>query len=224
MEIELNNLQNHINRYLNSSKFKNSNEARVQHRLSTGGTIALKDVDNIVLTFGNEYTGQGTSKVMRLRKRWSQTEINGWITGFKTWALKWLTDHFGDGTKFEQFTARSILSHHQTNTSKVGKTIYSCIVEFTFNPEALRRDSLMPEVYPEGVDNIFKLFAHGYNFTYKTNGSVISKRVHGIWRHNLTYALAVREPDYVLNTLVEEYNIIHALEGIHAEVGTIYND
>jgi len=66
----------------------------------------------------------------------------------------------------------------------------------------LHRESLRPDLYPDGLDNIVLLFAHGYN---------ARNPVMGQWKNSRSYphiilSLQRREPNNFLQEAVEEFN------------------
>lgn len=66
--------------------------------------------------------------------------------------------------------------------------------EITLNPAAIRRDSLYPEKYPEGIENIVLHFAHGWN----ANGTV-----YGSWHGKVVPSRETRSPnDYLKNAVL----------------------
>lgn len=70
---------------------------------------------------------------------------------------------------------------------------YQCTISFDTN---LHRDSLVPDAYPNGIDNIVKLFIRGYS----ASGSVV-----GTW-HGIdgVHSLRKREPkNFVKNAAIE---------------------
>lgn len=71
------------------------------------------------------------------------------------------------------------------------------MINISFSSEALQRDSLVPESYPEGVPDIIALFVHGYN----AHGSVF-----GEWHGNNHVSLRHREPNDFMARAVEEFN------------------
>lgn len=76
-------------------------------------------------------------------------------------------------------------------------------MKISFDDEALKRQSLRPDLYPEGLQNIILLFAHGYH----TN-----KPIYGVW-HKETGDVRVRgrrdrEPNNYLHEAINEFNIL----------------
>lgn len=76
----------------------------------------------------------------------------------------------------------------------------SMLVELNFRPEALERESLDPEKYPEGVDNIIRLFSHGYT----AHGDVV-----GMWHGHEQWNLRHRNADPFMQNAVDEFNALH---------------
>lgn len=71
--------------------------------------------------------------------------------------------------------------------------------DIILNAAALRRESLYPEKYPEGVDNIVLHFVHGWhakNYAY------------GVWRDRSSFTVSRKdkEPDSFLEDVVNEFN------------------
>ncbi len=81
----------------------------------------------------------------------------------------------------------------------------SMLVELSFRPEALERESLDPEKYPEGVDNIIRLFSHGYT----AHGDVW-----GMWHGHEQWNLRHRAADPFMQDAVDEFNALHGGAGV----------
>lgn len=81
----------------------------------------------------------------------------------------------------------------------------SMLVELNFRPEALERESLDPEKYPEGVDNIIRLFSHGYT----AHGDVV-----GMWHGHEQWNLRHRNADPFMQNAVDEFNALHGGAGV----------
>lgn len=81
----------------------------------------------------------------------------------------------------------------------------SMLVELNFRPEALERESLDPDKYPEGVDNIIRLFSHGYT----AYGDVV-----GIWHEHEQWNLRHRSADPFMQNAVDEFNALHGGAGV----------
>ena len=74
------------------------------------------------------------------------------------------------------------------------------VLSIGFNEEALRRESLVPDKYPEGISNIIKLFITGYD----ARGAV-----YGVWKGNgdeEIWGLRHRDPNDFMDKAVEEFN------------------
>ena len=74
------------------------------------------------------------------------------------------------------------------------------VVSIGFNEEALKRESLDPVRYPEGVENIVKLFITGYN---------ARASVYGVWKghgEEEIWSLRHRDPNSFMDDAVEEFN------------------
>lgn len=74
-------------------------------------------------------------------------------------------------------------------------------IVLSFDEESLRRESLYPEKYPEGLNDIVLLFTKGYT---------ASNYVHGVWK-NSSYSGEIvgrisRPPDDFLQKAVDEFN------------------
>ena len=73
-------------------------------------------------------------------------------------------------------------------------------ISISFNEDALRRESLDPDRYPEGVSNIVKLFINGYD----ARGAV-----YGVWKGHgdeEIWSLRHRDPNDFMEKAVEEFN------------------
>lgn len=81
----------------------------------------------------------------------------------------------------------------------------SMLVELSFRQEALERKSLDPEKYPEGVDNIIRLFSRGYT----AHGDVV-----GMWHGHEQWNLRHRAADPFMQNAVDEFNALHGGAGI----------
>lgn len=81
----------------------------------------------------------------------------------------------------------------------------SILVELSFREEALERESLDPGKYPEGVDNIVRLFTHGYT----AHGDVV-----GMWHGHEQWNLLHRNPDPFMQNAVDEFNALHGGAGV----------
>ena len=74
------------------------------------------------------------------------------------------------------------------------------VIQIGFNEDALRRESLDPETYPEGISNIVKLFINGYD---------ASGYVYGVWKGHgdkEIWSLRHRDPNDFMDQAVEEFN------------------
>ena len=77
-------------------------------------------------------------------------------------------------------------------------------LSISFNEDALRRDSLNPELYPDGVTNIVKLFINGYD----ARGAV-----YGVWKGHgdkEIWSLRHRDPGDFMEKAVAEFNTKYA--------------
>lgn len=73
-------------------------------------------------------------------------------------------------------------------------------ISISFNEDALRRESLDPDRYPDGVSNIVKLFINGYD----ARGAV-----YGVWKGHgdeEIWSLRHRDPNDFMEKAVEEFN------------------
>lgn len=71
-------------------------------------------------------------------------------------------------------------------------------IDISFDANSLRRQSLSPDAYPEGITDIISLFVHGYN----AKGSVI-----GSWHgEDNVWSLRHRDPNDFMSRAVEEFN------------------
>ena len=76
--------------------------------------------------------------------------------------------------------------------------VYS--ISIGFNEDALKRESLAPDMYPEGVSNIVKLFVNGYS----ARGAVF-----GVWKGHgdeEIWSLRRRDPNNFMDMAVDEFN------------------
>lgn len=83
----------------------------------------------------------------------------------------------------------------------------------SFNSVSLHRDSLDPDSYPNGIDNIIKLFVHGYS----ANG-----RVTGEWHGEIHASLQYRSPNSFMQNAVDEFNNNNAANKVKAELDKEY--
>lgn len=72
-----------------------------------------------------------------------------------------------------------------------------------FAEGSLHRESLYPEGYPHGLDNIILLFAHGYNAKDAVHGSW---QYHGKTIREDTWSKTSREPNSFLDDAVAEFD------------------
>lgn len=70
-----------------------------------------------------------------------------------------------------------------------------------FEPDAVKRASLDPYRFPEGVDNIVRLFSHGWDTR--------DGRVSGIWHGEYTYNKTISEPKPFMQEAVNAFNQSH---------------
>ena len=113
--------------------------------------------------------------------------------------------------------------------------IASCVVRFNFNPELVKRPSLDPQKYPNGVDNIIRLLSNGWDGRRKPY--ITHFNVKGMWHGKMTRALAYREGDNFLRDIITAWNnggsydgvsipnhiksgILAVLDNSYAQVGT----
>ena len=88
-------------------------------------------------------------------------------------------------------------------------------ISISFNEEALRRESLDPDAYPEGISNIIKLFITGYD----ARGAV-----YGVWKGHgdeEIWSLRHRDPNDFMEKAVNEFNSKYA-DAAHAELADEY--
>jgi len=76
----------------------------------------------------------------------------------------------------------------------------SMLVELHFRPEDLERESLDPEKYPNGADNIVRLFSRGYT----AHGDVV-----GMWHGHEQWNLRHRAADPFMQDAVDKFNALH---------------
>lgn len=71
-------------------------------------------------------------------------------------------------------------------------------IDISFDADSLRRQSLSPDAYPEGITDVISLFVHGYN----AKGSVV-----GSWHgEDNVWSLRHRDPNDFMSRAVEEFN------------------
>ena len=71
-------------------------------------------------------------------------------------------------------------------------------IDISFDADSLRRQSLSPDAYPEGIRDIISLFVHGYN----AKGSVV-----GSWHgEDNVWSLRHRDSNDFMARAVEEFN------------------
>ena len=71
-------------------------------------------------------------------------------------------------------------------------------IDISFDADSLRRQSLSPDAYPEGITDIISLFVHGYN----AKGSVV-----GSWHGaDDVWSLRHRDPNDFMSRAVDEFN------------------
>lgn len=73
-------------------------------------------------------------------------------------------------------------------------------ISISFNKEALHRDSLAPERFPEGISNIIKLFVNGYD----ARAGVL-----GVWKGHgdeEIWSIRHRDPNSFMSDAVDEFN------------------
>ena len=74
-------------------------------------------------------------------------------------------------------------------------------ISISFNEEALRRESLVPDRYPDGVSNIIRLFVTGYH---------ARNNVRGPWMTHggiVVDSVKDREPNSFMSDAVNEFNM-----------------
>lgn len=72
------------------------------------------------------------------------------------------------------------------------------LINISFDSDALRRQSLNPTLYPEGITDIISLFVHGYN----AKGSVV-----GSWHgESGVWSVRHRDPNDFMARAVAEFN------------------
>ena len=92
-----------------------------------------------------------------------------------------------------------------------------CEVKICFNEEALRRKSLDPGRYPEGINDIVKLFVTGYH----ARGAV-----RGVWEGHgdgEVWSRRSREPSNFMSLAVKEFNRKYG-QVAFAELGEDYKE
>lgn len=75
-------------------------------------------------------------------------------------------------------------------------------VKISFREGSLHRESLRPDLYPDGLDNIVLLFAHGYE---------TKNPIYGVWNNSRSYPAIIegkrsRAANNYLNEAVAEFN------------------
>lgn len=86
-------------------------------------------------------------------------------------------------------------------------------ISISFDSDSLRRQSLDPSAYPEGITDIVKLFVKGYN----AHGSVF-----GEWHGEQTASLRHRDPNSFMKDAVQEFNDNNKDGGVVAVLSTKY--
>lgn len=80
----------------------------------------------------------------------------------------------------------------------VGGGSVDYIINISFDAEALRRQSLNPFTYPDGINDIISLFVHGYD----ARGAVV-----GTWHgEENVWSLQHRDPNDFMTRAVAEFN------------------
>lgn len=109
---------------------------------------------------------------------------------------------------------KSVLPHFKKGTIDVGRVIKvhkekGVKVEISFNPNDLRRKSLYPQGYPDGLNDIIALFSTGFECGYRTNrrGERVRKYAYGIdSQGKFTRGRTHLPPNDFLLRAVEEFN------------------
>ena len=75
-------------------------------------------------------------------------------------------------------------------------------IKLSFKDGSLHRESLRPDKYPKGIDNIVLLFTRGYD---------AGNPVFGVWKNSWSYPATIkslqhREPNDFLKEAVEQFN------------------
>lgn len=70
-------------------------------------------------------------------------------------------------------------------------------IDIEFKPGVMRRESLIPKAYPEGVENIVLHFSHGWD---------ADNYVYGSWHGDRVRSRKHKNPDPFLKEAVDEFN------------------
>jgi len=93
------------------------------------------------------------------------------------------------------------------------------VLKISFRSGALRRESLDPDRYPEGIEDIVLHFTHGWN---------AKARIGGIWKHpdgkrgRKVWSRQTRKPGDFLKRAVNEFNRKHYCGYAYAELDEKY--
>lgn len=143
-----------------------------------------------------------------------EEKIGGFITGFGKFFLSELAgeDCYPYYSDFAYLTPSQlfIVDKTQMKTIKNPNTglVTYCEVAIRFNPKAVRRKSLRPDLYPNGVDNIIRLLNNGWDYRKGKRwfeewewGSITGK-----WHGKDTRAFAYRQGDGEIKRIIALYN------------------
>ncbi len=148
--------------------------------------------------YGREYDGSGGQALERVKI----------ALDFKRLIFSYIKKHIRS-IEFEDMITGS------AEMDERGRTV----VKISFRDGSLRRDSLVPEKYPDGVENILLHFTHGWN---------AKKRIRGVWRHpckkrgRTVMSRKSRNPNAFLQKAVDEFNRSHYRGFCFAELDDRY--
>lgn len=145
--------------------------------------------------------------------------IGGAITGFTKSFLAQARENEAFGYRFEDLfnqTPSNIfdIKTTQNTTNRMGLTT-SCTIEISFKDNIKKRESLRPDLYPNGVNNIFKLLTNGWDYRsdYKRRHENIYGGIVGVWKSDTegnfrVRAVAYNPGDDVFFKIIDRYNVI----------------
>lgn len=85
-------------------------------------------------------------------------------------------------------------------------------IDIYFNEDALRRKSLNPDAYPDGIDDIVSLFVTGYE---------AAGAIRGVWEghgNEEIWSRRSRKPNDFMSKAVQAFNNKHSAEIVQAEL------
>lgn len=140
---------------------------------------------------------------------------------------------FGANSRLGGASPDGILSHNITHIqrwSKDPKIIQYCRVELFFNPDFVHANSLYPNGYPNGVDNLLRLLTNGWDYRRAQFDQIDERNtyhggVFGTW-HNIhpVYAISYRRPSSDLFHAIKKFNDYQTKEhgDVYAQLDSSY--